>query len=253
MFAPENETERLLVVAATAPAERPRFLRALMEAQVFVVLLPVGGPLAIGPDGKLPAGTDLRLSTRGDSRAIEVFTTPSRARVAHREEHIVAPDTTRALFARFPGAPFVLNPGLDYSVAFTPEETARLLAGDLETGPRTVVIEQPTQVLLSVPTPYPHELTAALATLFATMPAIAAGFLAQVTFPGEAPHTLVGIDSESDWNALMRDLRPKLQSMLPSDRIVDFTPLAGSAFESYLRKLAPFYERHSPPEPRTLS
>ena len=42
------------------------------------------------------------------------------------------PERTRDLFARYPGAPFVLNPGSDYGKDFTPGEVQRLLAGEFD-------------------------------------------------------------------------------------------------------------------------
>ena len=53
MFEPENDIERLLMRASAEPAERPAFARALMDAEIFVVLVSEGGdPIVPGPDGK---------------------------------------------------------------------------------------------------------------------------------------------------------------------------------------------------------
>ena len=43
MFEPENDIERLLMRASAEPAERPAFARALMDAQIVLVLVPEGG------------------------------------------------------------------------------------------------------------------------------------------------------------------------------------------------------------------
>ena len=43
MFEPENDIERLLIRASAEPAERPGFARALLDAQIFLVLVPEGG------------------------------------------------------------------------------------------------------------------------------------------------------------------------------------------------------------------
>jgi hypothetical protein len=40
MFEPENDIERHLMRASAEHAERPGFARAIMDAQVFVVLIP---------------------------------------------------------------------------------------------------------------------------------------------------------------------------------------------------------------------
>jgi len=43
MFEPENDIERLLMRASAEPAERPAFARALMDAEIVLVLVPEGG------------------------------------------------------------------------------------------------------------------------------------------------------------------------------------------------------------------
>src|SRR6185503_16510460 len=105
MFEPENDIERLLMRASAEPADRPSFARALMDAQIFVVLVSDGGPIAPGPDGKvtIPEGTKLTMPSamRGEERLMPFFTAPSRARTWFKGEHIVAPDRTRDLFGRY--------------------------------------------------------------------------------------------------------------------------------------------------------
>src|ERR1700761_2656086 len=104
MFEPENDVERLLMRASTQPSERRAFMRALLDAEVFVVLVSDGAPLVPGADGNavVPEGTKLSLptATRGEERLIPFFTAPSRARAWFSGDHIVAPERTRELFAR---------------------------------------------------------------------------------------------------------------------------------------------------------
>ena len=70
MFEPENDIERLLMRASTQPSERPAFARAIMDAKVFVVLVP-DRPVVPEPDGSttIPEGTQLSAptATRGRS------------------------------------------------------------------------------------------------------------------------------------------------------------------------------------------
>ena len=64
MFEPENDIERLLMRASAEPAERPGFARALMDAEIVLVLVPEGGdPIVPGPDGNavIPEGTKMVL------------------------------------------------------------------------------------------------------------------------------------------------------------------------------------------------
>src|SRR6201999_2600912 len=148
MFEPENDVGRLLVRAASEPSARAAFTRALMDAQIFLVLVP-DGPLEPPADGgvKVPEGTrlSLRSATRGEVKLLPFFTSPLRARTWFKGEHIVAPDKTRDLFGRYGNAPFVLNPASDYGKEFTPEEVTRLLSGYFDNGDVTEVIQKPEQ------------------------------------------------------------------------------------------------------------
>ena len=83
MFEPENEIERLLVRAASDPSARAAFTRALMDAQIFLVLVP-DGPVEQQADGsvKVPEGTKLTLpsASRGAVKLLPFFSSPTRAR-----------------------------------------------------------------------------------------------------------------------------------------------------------------------------
>jgi hypothetical protein len=247
MFEPENDIERVLL-RATDPAARTAFLRALMDAQIFIVLIPEGGPIVPDANGNatIPEGTTLKLATaqRGDEAIVPFFSAPARARAWFQRDHIVAPEKTRVLFERVRDGPLVLNPGTA-GKEFTRSEVARLLAGNYGEAVNTVTIDKPTNVLLAQPAEYPTDLTSALSRVYSTVPQIKAAYLAQVTFPGEAPHLLVAVDADMEWRALMDQLRPHLKATLPPDRLIDFTPLAGSSFESYFQSVAPFFARNS--------
>ena len=73
--------------ASTEPAIRPAFVRALMDAEVQIVLVP-DKPLVPGPDGNatIPEGTTLTMpsATRGEEKLVPFFSAPLRARRAHR-------------------------------------------------------------------------------------------------------------------------------------------------------------------------
>src|ERR1700710_531943 len=105
MFEPENEIERMLGRASTHPSERRSFMRALLDSEIFVVLVPEGGHVVPGPDGNatIPQGTKLKMPSamRGEESLVPFFTRPSRARVWFKGDHIVAPEIARELFARY--------------------------------------------------------------------------------------------------------------------------------------------------------
>jgi hypothetical protein len=165
MFEPENDIERMLRASAE-PAARPGFARALMDAEIFLVLISEDGQIVTGPDGKavIPEGTRLTLASvvRGEEKLLPLFTAPSRAHSWFKGDHIVAPERTRDLFSRFPDAPYVLNPGSDYGRDFTPGEVQRMLAGLFDEGPQTRIAEAPEKVLLVHPGEIPEALIAAL-------------------------------------------------------------------------------------------
>jgi hypothetical protein len=246
MFEPENELERNLVRATGDPAYRPAFMRLLMDAEIFLVLLPVGATITAGADGDavIPPGTKLQVGTvqQGEQAFIPFFTAPSRARVIFTDERIVASDKTRDAFDRYPDMQFVLNPGSDYGKEFLIEEIKRLLSGDFGGPMKRAVIDKASEALLTSPSPYPAEVAAALTTLFAGMPAVKAAYLGQITLAGDT-HLLIAVDSDVAWEALMDELSPRLPGILPKDRIIDFAPLAGGPFENHFRPQTPFFVR----------
>ena len=51
-------------------------------------------------------------AVRGEERLIPFFTAPSRAQAWFKDDHIVAPERTRDLFARYPGCAVRAQSGL---------------------------------------------------------------------------------------------------------------------------------------------
>jgi hypothetical protein len=240
MFEPENDIERLLMRASAEPAERPAFARALIGAQIFVVLVSDGGPIAPGPDGKvtIPVGTKLTLPSamRGEERLIPFFTAPSRARIWFKGDHIVAPDRTRDLFERYPDAPFLLNPGSDYGKEFTPNEIKRLLAGQFEDGPRTIITEKSEQVLLGHPKEVPTALIEALKREFSEVKSIRGAWLMLAMLAGNADQSwMLGVDHAGAWQDVQDAIGRALTGDILKGRILDAVPLEGSSLASTLR------------------
>src|SRR5262249_10180311 len=152
MFEPENDIERLLIRVSAQPSERRSFMRALLDAEVFTVLVTDGAPLVPGPDGNaaVPAGTKLSppSATRGEETLLPFFAAPSRARTWFNGDHIVAPKRTRDMFGHHPNISFLLNSGSDYSKEFLPDEVKRLLAGKLGKGADEIEVPEGQQLLL---------------------------------------------------------------------------------------------------------
>jgi hypothetical protein len=239
MFEPENDIERLLMRAAAEPAERPGFARALIDAEVFVVLVP-DRPIVPGPDGKtvIAEGTKLTLPSamRGEERLLPFFTSPSRARAWFTGDHIVAPERTRDLFGRYPDAPFLLNPGSDYGKEFTPSEVKRLLAGEFDDGPRTIVVEEATQVLLGHPKEIPAALIAALARELGTVKTVQGAWLMLAMHQGSTDQSwMLGIDHTGSWQDVQGAIGRAIVGDILNGRMLDAVPLEGSSLASTLR------------------
>jgi hypothetical protein len=240
MFEAENDIERALMRASAEPAARQDFVRALLDAEVFVVLIPEGGPLVPGPDGQatIPEGTQLVLATarRGEETLLPFFTAPSRARAWFDGEHIVAPDRTRDLFERYRDIAFVLNPGSDYGVEYSVEDVGRLLAGDFGDEPRTVVVDKPVEVLLAHPRERPAALIAALARELGALPAVRGAFLMLAHRAGDPEQGwMLGVEQTGDWAEVRAALGRALAGDVLQGRTLDSLPLDASSLSSTLR------------------
>ena len=236
MFEPENDIERLLMRASAEPAERPGFARALMDADVFVVLVSDGGRIVPGPDGKMtiPEGVKLTMpsATRGEEKLMPFFTAPSRARAWFSGDHLVAPERTRDLFARHANEPFILNPGSDYGKAFTPGEVKRLLAGQFDEGPRTITVERPEQVLLAHPKEIPVDLIAGLGRELNAVKSV--HWLMLAMRAGEQ-NWMLGVDHDGSWQDVRAAIGRAITGDVLGDRMLDALPLKGSSLASTLR------------------
>lgn len=239
MFEPENEIERLLVRAASEPSARAAFTRALMDAQVFLVLVP-DGPVEQQADGsvRVPEGTKLTLpsASRGEVKLLPFFSSPSRARTWFKGEYIVAPDRTRELFARYVDAPFVLNPASDYGKEFTSDEVKRLLSGHFDEGPATEVLQKAEQVLLSHPEKVPTKLIAALGRELGALKSVRGAWLMQAMRGSQSqPSWMLGVDNLGNWQDVQAAISRALAGGQLLDRELDAMPLDHSPISINLR------------------
>jgi hypothetical protein len=261
-FTPENPLEAALVSAASDPAARPAFYRALLDAQLFFLTPP--GPR---PDERStrPPGSKLSLvqwkGPEGDY--IPLFT--SRARLDQIASQIggaygfvaLSGKAAFGLLAQRPmGA--MLNPGLRYGKELSPSEIARLATGKLA-GAEPTVLEQDTEVMLGQPATPPTALMEALSRLFARHPAVAAAHLAQIYDPSSAdpPHPIIGVLA-ADFEAIVEEAALVARDVVAGAYPVDFVPLGTNDVEGVhtylLRDTKPFYERDpslTPDRPRS--
>ena len=239
MFESENDIERMLVRASAESAERPGFTRALLDAEIYVVLVP-DRSIPPGPDGSttVPGGAKLTLPTaiRDGESLIPFFSAPSRTRAWFQDDHVVAPERTRDLFARYPNAPFILNPGSDYGKEFTPAEVQRLLVGHFEDGPRTVVEAAGDQVLLAHPSEIPDDLIKSLGRELGAVSSVRGAWLMLAMRAGQSEQSwILGVDHDGSWQDVQAAVNRAIAGNVLKGRMLDALPLEGSSLASTLR------------------
>jgi hypothetical protein len=240
MFEPENDIERMLVRASAEPAARPGFARALMDAEIFLVLISEDAPIVTRPDGKavIPEGTRLTLASvvRHEEKLLAFFTAPSRARSWFKGDHIVAPERTRSLFGRFPDAPYALNPGSDYGKDFTPGEVQRMLAGLFDEGPQTRSTEAPEKLLLVHPGEIPDALVAALGSELGATKSVRGAWLMLALRAGQPEQSwMLGVDHSGSWNDVRAAIGRAVAGDVLKGRTLDAKPLDDGSLSSTLR------------------
>lgn len=248
MFQPENDIERVLMRAAKDLAERPGFDRAIIDAEIFVVLLPEAVTLMPDANGRavLQEGARLTMATvaRGDEELLPFFTAASRAPVIFSGDHIVAPDVTRNFFKRNPDRAFVLNPGSYYGKEFTRSEAGRLLAGHFDEGGETIIIDRPEDVLLGRPKEMPDALIAALGRELGALKTVRGAWLLQAQHAGESQSWMLGIDHNGDWRDVQGALSRAVRGDILRGRFLDAVPLNESSLEADLRAGIPLVNRN---------
>lgn len=237
MFEPENQIEKDLMKASAVAEARPAFARALMDADVFVILVPQEGMISPQPNGStgIAAGTKLTLVTaaRGEEVVIPFFTAPSRARAWFKGDHVVAPDKTRHLFARHPDVSFILNPGSDYGKEFTPVEIERMLAGKID---GEVVPPGGAKILLGNPKVRPEDLIAALAKELATVKAVQGAWLMLAKIEGQSDQSwMLGVDHNGDWPGVCAAVSRAMAEGALKGKFLDVVPLEQSSLAPTLR------------------
>jgi hypothetical protein len=240
MFEPENDIERALMKASHEVGERPAFARALMEAQIFVVLTAEGGSIVPGANGTatVTEGATLRAASvvRGEEKLLAFFTAPSRARAWYHGDHIVAPESTRGLFDRFPDMAYVLNPGSDYGKEFTKPEVKRLLAGEFDDGPQTQILTEPEKVMLGHPKEQPQVLIDALGRELSALKGVTGAWLMLAMRSGQAEQSwMLGVDHSGDWDAVRAAIGRALAGNILQGRMLDAVPLSDSSLAPTLR------------------
>jgi hypothetical protein len=244
-FFPENRLEALLMNAATDPAARPEFMKALMEFDLFILIDSVGAQYG---SFVAKAGDTMRMkgiSVDGQYR-IPIFTSERRLR-----EFI----TTQESFAQMKGQDLfgmlasqtteaVLNPGASYGKLFTHDEVVSLANGTYF-GPKQQVLQKETQVLIGMPAEYPARLIESLQRYFRTNPQVRKAYYAQIHMPdsGEPPHLILSVAAEGDFRQVATSLNEVILAAVGNGQIVDMVQFGKGTLDNYFVGQKPFYER----------
>ncbi|WP_175425733.1 enhanced serine sensitivity protein SseB C-terminal domain-containing protein [Trinickia violacea] len=239
--------ERLLRLAATEPAYRPQFSRALLNAEVFIL----GHPENELVQGTLQAGTKVSVKNwyREDgSPVIPFFTSEEAMRLAIREEEKYLRLPARSLFEITRGASLFLNPQLDYGKEFVPGEVEALLNAGVGSQVTTRVIQQETKVLIGKPRIWPEDVVQSVTKLLVGRREVKAAYLALMhdTSIDQQPHLLLAVEFEGEDLQVLQDVGAVAGEYVKTYGPIDViriahsdTGLAGHFYQND----KPFYER----------
>ncbi len=130
-LANEKALEEALRMAAEEPAHRPLFYRFLLDSVVYALSPSDASRTGIS---RIEAGekiTILNWEKTDGSPVVPFFTSMEALRAAIEQESAFLKLPARALFEMTKGSCLVLNPKLQYSKEFLPDEIEALLASGL--------------------------------------------------------------------------------------------------------------------------
>jgi hypothetical protein len=245
-FQPANELERLLAEAATDPATRPAFYRAITEAELLVIREGPPPP----EERSFVAESDVTFGISAveleGKPHLPLFTSAQRiAEVVPREVGYVAMNG-RALLTMLRGNDLVLNPGAAYGKLFSKEEVESILDGSVF-APQARPDVGGKRILIGQPANYPSHVTEPLARLFRGMREVRTAWVAHVSIDGGPPHTLIALEVSGDWERLVEEAGLVVREVIEPGEIVDFARVTDARDEpigSYVRQhTKPFYRR----------
>lgn len=237
LFIAENDLEKALVAAVKDSAAAPEFYRLLLESDLLVLGSVEGQEdanekFSLAPGGRLKLVTGLK----DGSQYLPVFSSLARMQEFVKEESKYLAVKGRALLDVTRGGPIILNPASQYGKELSPQEVQQLLdgypsGGQINTG--AVV--------------YPAELTAALTALFAARPEVETAWMIQVTFAGQPPHPLVGVETTGDWPSLVQAIQTAAENAAQGTvfDVQRVDPRNPTDLANALLQAPPFYQRRA--------
>lgn len=244
-FFPENRLEALLMQAASDPGARPEFYKELLEADLFVLIVPGNHP-----HGKFVAQEGETLSIKGinveGKKLIPVFTSERRLREYIQSQDNLAKLNGSALLSMIATQEngIVLNPASSYGKEFSPQEVASLADSSIFQ-PQQQLITKETKVLIGMPEVYPTNVVNALSAYFQGKPEVKKAYVAQIHVPdsGEPPHLIFSIQADGDFRQIASDVSVVFQSALGRGQFADLIQFGQGSLDDYFNSQQPFFQR----------
>jgi hypothetical protein len=239
-FVPVNELEERLMCAATDETARPRFIRALLDSDLYVLTIHDKVGIRILPVQR--DGAEL-VPIFSSLVRLENF---ARAVGAKGDKHEQA--SGRELFEILKATTVMLNPNSGYGKEFNPQEIQEALDGTLLKRMKIISIDESQPALFSQPADFPQELIDDLKASFAFSDAVSRAYLAQIHTNGrEFPQLVIGIEADEGYEP--REPMDIVIESLGDDEFVTFLRLADDPLsEHMLEKTEPFYTRTKTPD-----
>lgn len=238
-----NQLETLLEKAATEPAHRPAFFRALLDASVWVP-----GRAAEGDAIDANSSVDLEHWEKDDgTSAIPFFSSPEALEQAVNKSQPFVVMPVRTLFEMTLGETLFLNPRLPTGKEFTPSEITHLLGNSGSTLSQQTVLEGGSALLLSAVAEPPAQMIDSLTLLFKELKTVKRAWLCALKEQAdEQPVLLIGIEADGDVEAAIHAAGSVATDTLPGDEPVDLCQIVdgeGGISHFMIAHLTPFYER----------
>jgi hypothetical protein len=228
-----NRLEEVLKLAATEPAHRPEFFQLLLESDVFVP----GESTTQQLDANTPV--DLQHWEKEDGSSIIPFFTS--------EEAMSEAVSGEQSWLRLPVRTLFLNPKLPSGKEFTAAEITHLLAEEGSALSQQTVLEGGQSLLLSEVAEPPAQMIDSLTQLFAKHKQVRRVFIASIRERAdEAANLLIGIEADSNIEAIIQAAGSVATDTLPDDAPIDICEVTlqdRGISHFFTAHITPFYER----------
>ncbi len=236
-----HSLEALLEKAATEPAHRPAFFRALLDASVWVP------GAATSEQVDADSAVDLEHWEKDDGTSVIPFFSSREAlqqAVSGEQSFVVMP--VRTLFEMTLGETLFLNAKLPTGKEFTPREISHLVGEQGDPLSQQTVLEGNVALKLSEVAEPPAQMVESLSILFKELNTVKRAWLCTIQEGDEPANLLIGIEAVGDIEAIIQAAGSVATDIQPGDEPIDICPVVpGEKGISHFitAHLTPFYER----------